>query len=85
MYKLVLEQYLAQKDHFNNNINGLLLTPIEMRKIEFEGVPESIYNLSDIVIQNSINNQDNQQYRLADSLTGDLNNIRAVSLKGSHH
>lgn len=51
-----------------------------MRKIEFEGVPESIYNISDVVIQNSIKNQDNKQYRLADSLSGsDFNHIRMVS------
>jgi hypothetical protein len=37
MYKLILEQYLDQKEHFNYSINGLPLTPIEMRKIEFEG------------------------------------------------
>ena len=40
-----------------------------MRKIEFEGVPESIYNISDFVIQNSIQNQNSQQYRLVDSLS----------------
>lgn len=51
-----------------------------MRKIEFEGVPESIYSISDVVIQNSIKNQDNRQYRLADSLNGDdFNHISVVS------
>lgn len=77
MYQLVLSQYLDQQRHFQNNLKGLLLAPIEMRKIEFEGVPESIYNLSDIVIRNSFNT-DSQQYRLVDSLNAeDLSNIRA--------
>lgn len=80
MYKLVFSQYVAQRQDFEGSLNGLLLEPIEMRKIEFEGVPESIYNISDVVIQNSIKNQDNQQYRLADSLNGeDFSHIRMVS------
>ena len=51
-----------------------------MRKIEFEGVPESIYNLSEMVIQNSMNSQHPQQYCLAESLQSeDLGAIDAVS------
>jgi len=50
MYRLVLSQYTEQQEYFYQNINGLLLMPIELKKIEFEGVPESIYKLSDIVI-----------------------------------
>jgi len=43
-------------------------------------VPESIYNISDCVIQNSINNPQSQQYKLADSLSAeDFNYIQAVS------
>ena len=44
-------------------------------------MPESIYNLSDFVIQNSINNHNSQQYRLIDSVGGasDFNNLQAVS------
>lgn len=57
MYKLVFSQYLTQQQNFQESINGLLLQPIEMRKIEFEGVPESIYNISDVVIQSSVKNQ----------------------------
>lgn len=80
MYKLVFSQYVTQRQDFESSLNGLLLEPIEMRKIEFEGVPESIYNISDVVIQNSIKNQENHQYRLADSLNGDdFNHISVVS------
>lgn len=80
MYKLVFSQYVAQRQDFEGSLNGLLLEPIEMRRIEFQGVPESIYNISDVVIQNSIKNQDNRQYRLADSLTpDDFSHIRVVS------
>ena len=52
-----------------------------MKKIDFEGVPDSLYHLSDLVIQNSINNnQQSQEYRLVDSLNAEeLNNIQAVS------
>ena len=52
-----------------------------MKKIDFEGVPDSLYHISDLVIQNSINNnQQSQEYRLVDSLNGEeLNNIQAVS------
>ena len=80
MYQLVLRQYQQQEDEFKRMLGELLVMPIEMRRIEFEGVPESIYNLSDCVIQNSINNQQSQQYRLADSLSAeDFNHIQAVS------
>jgi len=52
-----------------------------MKKIDFEGVPDSLYHISDLVIQNSINNnQQSQEYRLVDSLNAEeLNNIQAVS------
>lgn len=33
MYKLVLSQYLTQQQEFSKCINGLLLEPIELRKI----------------------------------------------------
>lgn len=80
MYKLVFSQYVAQRQEFEGCLSGLLLEPIEMRRIEFEGVPESIHSISDVVIQNSIKNQDNRQYRLADSLNGeDFNCIKVVS------
>lgn len=43
-------------------------------------MPESIYNISDIVIQNSVKNHDNIQYRLADSLNAeDFSQITVVS------
>lgn len=80
MYKLVFSQYVAQQQEFQGCLNGLLLEPIQLRRIEFQGVPDSIYNISDVVIQNSFNNQENLQYRLADSLTAeDFNHIRVVS------
>ena len=80
MYQLVLGQYREQEGMFRNMLEGLLMESIEMRRIEFEGVPESIYHLSDFVIQNSINNSKNMHYRLMDSLNAeDFNNIRAVS------
>jgi hypothetical protein len=80
MYQLVLSQHETQREEFNRVLSGLLVTPIEMRRIEFEGVPDSIYNLSDLVIQNSMNSQQSHQYRLVDSLgAGDLSNICAVS------
>ncbi len=43
-------------------------------------MPESIYNISDVVIQNSVKNNENQQYRLVDSLNSEeFGNIRAIS------
>ncbi len=79
MYQLVLSQHQQQQQQFREVVSGLLLTPIEMRKIEFEGVPDSIYHLSDLVIENSVNSQQ-PQYRLMDSLNAeDLGNIRAIS------
>jgi hypothetical protein len=78
MYQLVVGQYRQQAEEFRQMLGELLLEPIEMRKIEFEGVPESIYNISDCVIQNSVTH--NKQYRLLDSLSAeDFNNIRAIS------
>jgi hypothetical protein len=80
MYRLVFEQYAQQQREFSETINGLLLTPIEMRRIEFEGVPESIHTISEAVIQNSLQNDAQQQYRLVDSLSSeDLAAIDAVS------
>lgn len=43
-------------------------------------MPESIYNMSDLLIQNSLQNKESQQYRLVDSLSPeDLNNIQAIT------
>lgn len=82
MYQMVIEQYRGQQEQFHRVISGLLVAPIEMRKIDFEGVPESIYNMSDLLIQNSLQNKESQQYRLADSLSPeDLNNIQAITAR----
>ena len=35
MYKLVFQQYITQQEEFGSTINGLLMTPIEMRRIQF--------------------------------------------------
>lgn len=35
MYKLVFSQYVAQQQDFQGCLNGLLLEPIQLRRIEF--------------------------------------------------
>lgn len=39
MYQMVIGQYKNQQEQFHRIISGLLVAPIEMRKIDFEGVP----------------------------------------------
>lgn len=82
MYQMVIQQYKEQEYQTQELLTELLVAPIPMKKIEFQGIPDSIMHISDLLIQNSL--QQEQNYRLMDSLTPeDLSHIQAVSPRDS--